>query len=376
LSSGCTSTALRLQGCFVFGLDDDDPDVFLRTAEFAVEAKVDLPRFAVVTPFPNTPLYLRLEAEGRILTRDWELYDAQHVVFQPKQMSVQQLQEGIETAWKHTYSVRSILRRIRHSPAPLPVRIGTNLGYRFYAHNLSRYYNCDWIIGRARNQNPQPAASRNPNHAPDDHSSLHRPPWATAPTCAHGRWNRCLRRRWRGLTPKDIDIRFYDDRMEVIPFDEKTDLVAISVETYTARRAYQIASSYRARGVPVVMGGFHASLCPEEVAEHAEAVVVGEAEESWPLLLDDFRHGTLQKILPFVGRPAIAGMDAAGSVDFPRQAVFEGRFGGGRARVPLQVRFLRGADGVQLHPDAASGGCDSGRAEGDQGFAEADLLRG
>lgn len=140
---------IALQGCFVFGLDDDDPDVFMRTAEFAVQAKVDLPRFAVVTPFPNTPLYLRLQAEGRILTRDWELYDGQHVVFQPKRMSVQQLQQGIETAWKHAYGVRSIFRRIRHSPAPLAVRIGTNLGYRFYAHNLSRYYNCDWIIGRA-----------------------------------------------------------------------------------------------------------------------------------------------------------------------------------------------------------------------------------
>lgn len=141
---------IALQGCFVFGLDDDEPDVFLRTAEFAVEAKVDLPRFAVVTPFPNTPLYLRLQEEGRILTRDWELYDGQHVVFQPKRMSVRQLQEGVEAAWKHAYSVRSILRRLRHSPAPLAVRIGTNLGYRFYAHNLSRYYNCDWIIGSTR----------------------------------------------------------------------------------------------------------------------------------------------------------------------------------------------------------------------------------
>ena len=149
---------IALQGCFVFGLDDDDPDVFLKTAQFAVEAKVDLPRFAVVTPFPNTPLYLRLQAEGRILTRDWELYDGQHVVFQPKRMSVQQLQEGIESAWKHAYSLPSILRRIRHSPAPLAVRIGTNLGYRFYAHNLSRYYNCDWIVGRARDPKPSKAS--------------------------------------------------------------------------------------------------------------------------------------------------------------------------------------------------------------------------
>ena len=140
---------IALQGCFVFGLDDDYPDIFLKTAEFAIEAKIDLPRFAVVTPFPNTPLYLRLEAEGRILTRNWELYDAQHVVFQPKNMSVQELQEGIELAWKHAYSWSAIWRRIASSPAPWPTRIGTNLGYRFYANNLSRFYNCDWIIGRA-----------------------------------------------------------------------------------------------------------------------------------------------------------------------------------------------------------------------------------
>ena len=57
-----------------------------------------------------------------------------------------------------------------------------------------------------------------------------------------------------GLTPKDVDVRFYDDRMEDIPFDQATDLVAISVETYTARRSYQIATEYRKRGVPVVMG--------------------------------------------------------------------------------------------------------------------------
>jgi radical SAM superfamily enzyme YgiQ (UPF0313 family) len=139
---------IALQGCFVFGLDEDYPDVFFKTAEFAVQAKIDLPRFAVVTPFPNTPLYQRLDAEGRILTRNWELYDAQHVVFQPRNMSVQELQLGVEAAWKHAYSYRSMWRRLLHSPAPWPVRLGTNLGYRFYANNLSRFYNCDWIIGR------------------------------------------------------------------------------------------------------------------------------------------------------------------------------------------------------------------------------------
>jgi len=63
-------------------------------------------------------------------------------------MSVRELELGVEAAWKHAYSYRSIWRRLRYSPAPWPVRVGTNLGYRFYANNLSRFYNCDWMIGR------------------------------------------------------------------------------------------------------------------------------------------------------------------------------------------------------------------------------------
>ena len=141
---------IAVQGCFTFGMDEDEPDVFERTARFAVEAKVDLPRFAVVTPFPGTPLHTRLASEGRILTRDWSLYDGQHVVFRPKRMTVEQLQLGTERAWKLAYGWLSIAKRLRHSPAPLYVRLVTNLGYRFYAHNLHRFYNCDWILGPQR----------------------------------------------------------------------------------------------------------------------------------------------------------------------------------------------------------------------------------
>jgi radical SAM superfamily enzyme YgiQ (UPF0313 family) len=121
-----------------------------------------------------------------------------------------------------------------------------------------------------------------------------------------------------GLTPDDVDVRFYDDRMEAIPFDEPTDLVAISVETYTAARAYQIASAYRRRGVPVVMGGFHATLCPDEVERYAESVVVGEAESVWPLVLDDARSGTLARRYGVAGRPSLAGLR-------PDRSIFEGK---------------------------------------------------
>ncbi len=93
------------------------------------------------------------------------------------------------------------------------------------------------------------------------------------------------------LAPPDIEVKFYDDRLEPIPYDEPTDLVAISVETYTAKRVYQIASEYRARGIPVVMGGFHATLCSDEVQQYCESIVIGEAEEAFPTLIDDYRFG-------------------------------------------------------------------------------------
>lgn len=109
-----------------------------------------------------------------------------------------------------------------------------------------------------------------------------------------------------GLTPKGVEIAFHDDRMEAIPFDRPTDLVAIPVETYTAKRAYQIASDYRRRGVPVVMGGFHATLMPDEAARHAEAVVVGEAEAVWAEVIDDARHGRLRPLYRATARPDLA----------------------------------------------------------------------
>jgi radical SAM superfamily enzyme YgiQ (UPF0313 family) len=121
-----------------------------------------------------------------------------------------------------------------------------------------------------------------------------------------------------GLTPNDVVIKFYDDRLEAIPFDEPTDLAAISVETYTAKRTYQIASEYRQRGVPVVMGGFHATLCPEEVADYAEAVVIGEAEELWPQVIDDFRHGRLEKFYQQSTRPSLVGLK-------PDRSIFRGK---------------------------------------------------
>jgi radical SAM superfamily enzyme YgiQ (UPF0313 family) len=97
-----------------------------------------------------------------------------------------------------------------------------------------------------------------------------------------------------GLTPRGVDCRLFDDRVDEIDYDEPTDLVAINVEAFTARRAYEIADEYRRRRVPVVMGGMHATLIPEEVAEHADAVFTGDAEALWAQVVADAREGRLR----------------------------------------------------------------------------------
>lgn len=137
---------IALQGCFVFGFDEDDAAVFDETADLAIEARIDLPRFAILTPFPSTPLYQQFEREGRILTRDWSLYDGQHVVFRPTRLSADELQTGTERAWKRAYSARATVKRLAQTAAPLPIIVAANLGYRYYAHNLSRFYTCDWPL--------------------------------------------------------------------------------------------------------------------------------------------------------------------------------------------------------------------------------------
>jgi radical SAM superfamily enzyme YgiQ (UPF0313 family) len=138
---------ISIQGCFVFGNDSDTRFVFDETVQFVVDNAIDLPRFAILTPFPGTPLHVRLDREGRILTKNWELYDGQHVVFDPKGMSPDQLQAGHEKAWRDAYSYGSIARRLGASRTQLPIAVMANLGYRYYAYHLETHYNCDWPIG-------------------------------------------------------------------------------------------------------------------------------------------------------------------------------------------------------------------------------------
>lgn len=125
-----------VQACFVFGFDEDGPDVFERTVERVNELKVDIPRYSIYTPYPGTRLFERLEEEGRILSYNWSLYDTMHVVYQPKQMSPVELYEGFRRAYRDTFRMGSIFRRTISGGMRFPITFVGNLTYRSFVRRL------------------------------------------------------------------------------------------------------------------------------------------------------------------------------------------------------------------------------------------------
>jgi radical SAM superfamily enzyme YgiQ (UPF0313 family) len=122
----------------------------------------------------------------------------------------------------------------------------------------------------------------------------------------------------KALTPRDINVDFFDERLEPIPFDRPTDLVALTVETYTAQRSYQIAARFRRLGVPVVMGGYHPTFLPHEALEHADAIVKGDAEGVWGRVLLDVQSGSMRRIY---ASPSFLPLDGM----MPDRSIFAGK---------------------------------------------------
>lgn len=120
------------------------------------------------------------------------------------------------------------------------------------------------------------------------------------------------------LTPPDVELALYDDRLEPIPYDEPTDLVALTVETFTAKRAYQIAARYRHRGIPVVMGGYHPTLLPDEAECYADAIAIGDAETTWGEILSDARKKNLRRRYVSAPNADLQGIS-------PRREIFKGK---------------------------------------------------
>ena len=129
-------SGILINGCFAFGGDDDGKDVFKRTAEEIQRLRIDLPRYSILTPFPNTELYRSLEEQGRIFEHELAMYDVEHVVFQPKNMTADELYEGTEWAWRETYKTGNILKRIKKLSA---ISYITNFAYQTYADKFAHF---------------------------------------------------------------------------------------------------------------------------------------------------------------------------------------------------------------------------------------------
>lgn len=132
-------------------------------------------------------------------------------------------------------------------------------------------------------------------------------------------------------TPPGVALALHDERLAPVPLDLDVDLVALTVETYTARRAYQIAAHYRRRGIPVVMGGYHPTLVPEEVAGHCDAVAIGDAEGVWERIVEDARAGRLQAVYRHDASTPMAGVQ-------PDRGIYAGK----RYAPVSMVNFGRG----------------------------------
>jgi len=98
------------------------------------------------------------------------------------------------------------------------------------------------------------------------------------------------------LTPDDIEVELIDERADTLNYDTDFDIVGISMITAQALRGYEIAKQFRARGVYTVLGGIHPTVVPEEAKVHCDTLIIGEAENTWPQFLEDFKHGSPRKL--------------------------------------------------------------------------------
>jgi hypothetical protein len=117
----------------IFGLDHDDEGVFERTLRFCERNRIELPSFFLLTPLPGTPLFQRMESEGRLLHRDWGKYNGATVVFKPRLMTEETLQKGFNWVCKEAYSWGSIFKRVFHPQQRFVTRVLSNMAYRSIA---------------------------------------------------------------------------------------------------------------------------------------------------------------------------------------------------------------------------------------------------
>jgi radical SAM superfamily enzyme YgiQ (UPF0313 family) len=121
---------INILGSFIFGLDEDDGAVFRRTLDFIMKHRIDAAQYHILTPFPGTRLYRKLESEGRIIDRDWAKYHTSEVVFRPVKMTPEELETGFYRIFRETYAWRNVFKRSFRSWRGIPYRLVMNISYR------------------------------------------------------------------------------------------------------------------------------------------------------------------------------------------------------------------------------------------------------
>lgn len=129
---------ISVLGTFVLGFDGDTKESLRKTADLVTEIGVDIPRYAVLTPYPGTDIFRTLKAEGRILTEDWSKYDSEQVVFRPKNMTPNELQQIYYEVYERTYSAGNIARRIAQSNNKFWLSL-ISLGFKMLVNKMNRY---------------------------------------------------------------------------------------------------------------------------------------------------------------------------------------------------------------------------------------------
>lgn len=136
------SHGIAVNGCFVLGFDSDTEEELRGIPARVERLGLDLCKFAILTPYPGTGVYREMEREGRILTKNWDLYNQHHVVYQPRQISPQRLHDVYREVWREAYTWRRIRKRVMQSPAFLHTagvfQLGANIGFRYLGIDKKR----------------------------------------------------------------------------------------------------------------------------------------------------------------------------------------------------------------------------------------------
>ena len=131
-------------GTFMLGFDGDTRESILKMPDYIEEIGVDIPRFAILTPYPNTPTYERLDAEGRILSKDWNDYDSIHATFSPKGFTARELEELLVQVSNECYTFGRIMKRAVKNKYGGLLKLGINLGFRIYHKKVERFLKKEW----------------------------------------------------------------------------------------------------------------------------------------------------------------------------------------------------------------------------------------